>query len=50
MTSMTIDAADPAAQASNAAARLAELTGVRSHDMAVVLGSGWVPAADLCGG
>jgi len=49
MTTTTIDAADPAAQAAGAAARLAELTGVRRHDMAVVLGSGWVPAADAIG-
>ncbi len=37
----------PDAQAS--AARLAELTGVPRHDVAVVLGSGWRPAADLLG-
>jgi len=36
-----------AAQAS--AARLAELTGVPRHDVAVVLGSGWAPAADALG-
>jgi purine-nucleoside phosphorylase len=36
-----------AAQAS--AARLAELTGVARHDVAVVLGSGWAPAADALG-
>ncbi len=35
--------------ASAAAARLAELTGVASHDVAVVLGSGWAPAADRLG-
>jgi purine-nucleoside phosphorylase len=29
-----------------AAARLAELTGVPSHDVALVLGSGWLPAVD----
>jgi purine-nucleoside phosphorylase len=55
MTTTTIDAADPAGradpatQAADAAARLAELTGVRAHDVAVVLGSGWVPAADAIG-
>lgn len=32
-----------------AAARLAALTGVAAHDGAVVLGSGWVPAADAFG-
>jgi purine-nucleoside phosphorylase len=55
MTTTTIDAADaanpgdPAAKAADAAARLAELTGVGNHDVAVVLGSGWVPAADAIG-
>ncbi len=49
MTTTPTDAADPAAQAANAAARLAELTGVGNHDVAVVLGSGWVPAADAIG-
>ena len=33
-------------QARRAAARLAELTGRPRHDALVVLGSGWVPAAD----
>jgi purine-nucleoside phosphorylase len=33
----------------NAAAALAEATGVPRHDVAVVLGSGWRPAADLIG-
>jgi purine-nucleoside phosphorylase len=37
----------PDAQA--AAARLAELSGAGRHDIAVVLGSGWLPAADLLG-
>jgi purine-nucleoside phosphorylase len=32
-----------------AATRLADLTGVATHDVAVVLGSGWVPAADALG-
>ena len=32
-----------------AADRLRELTGVASHDVAVVLGSGWVPAVDALG-
>lgn len=35
--------------ADEAAAALAELTGVPRHDVAVVLGSGWVPAADALG-
>ncbi|WP_049575018.1 purine-nucleoside phosphorylase [Streptomyces sp. SBT349] len=32
-----------------AAARVRELTGVDSHDVALVMGSGWVPAADALG-
>lgn len=32
-----------------AAGRLAELTGVERHDVALVLGSGWLPAADMLG-
>ena len=36
---------DPAA----AAAALAEATGAPTHDVAVVLGSGWRPAAELLG-
>jgi purine-nucleoside phosphorylase len=39
---------DPAAAAA-AAAALAHATGVAAHDVAVVLGSGWRPAADLIG-
>ncbi|MFT4263489.1 MAG: purine-nucleoside phosphorylase [Nocardioides sp.] len=33
--------------AQDAAIRLAELTGVERHDVALVLGSGWLPAADM---
>jgi purine-nucleoside phosphorylase len=36
---------EPAAEARLAAAALAERTGVDGHDVAVVLGSGWAPAA-----
>jgi purine-nucleoside phosphorylase len=36
--------------AQEAAARLAELTGVDHHDVALVLGSGWLPAADALSG
>jgi purine-nucleoside phosphorylase len=43
------DAADPAALAEQAAAALAQSTGVARHDVAVVLGSGWVPAVDALG-
>ncbi|MGK2876936.1 MAG: purine-nucleoside phosphorylase [Nocardioides sp.] len=37
------------ALAAAAAERLAELTGVERHDVALVLGSGWLPAADMLG-
>jgi purine-nucleoside phosphorylase len=42
-------ATDPRALARQAAERLAELTGTARHDVALVLGSGWAPAADLLG-
>lgn len=35
--------------ARSAATKLAELTGVESHDIALVLGSGWLPAVDALG-
>ena len=41
--------ADPFAVAAEAAARIAELTGVERHDIALTLGSGWGSAADLIG-
>jgi len=40
---------DPAAAAARAAAELADLTGAPQHDLALVLGSGWLPAVDLLG-
>lgn len=40
---------DPSAAARAAAELLAGRTGVGSHDVAVVLGSGWVPAIDRLG-
>jgi purine-nucleoside phosphorylase len=40
---------DPLEVARTAAARLAELTGVERHDVALVLGSGWAPAGELLG-
>ena len=40
---------DPAGAAHEAAAELAKRTGVDSHDAAIVLGSGWVPAIDMLG-
>ncbi|MGW8378853.1 purine-nucleoside phosphorylase [Streptomyces sp. ODS28] len=42
-------AEDPYRSADAAAARLRELTGAESHDVALVMGSGWVPAADALG-
>jgi purine-nucleoside phosphorylase len=47
VTSFEDEAAAPAAEA--AATALAEATGVAHHDVALVLGSGWVPAADALG-
>src|SRR4051794_5452302 len=35
--------------AARAAEKLAELTGVEKHDVALVLGSGWLPAVDALG-
>ncbi len=43
------DDVSPKELAAHAAARLAELTGIEKHDVALVLGSGWAPAADLLG-
>lgn len=40
---------DPHRAADAAAARLRELTGAQSHDVALVMGSGWVPAAEALG-
>ena len=40
---------DPSTLARRAAETLAELTGVPRHDVALVLGSGWLPAADRLG-
>jgi len=40
---------EPFAEASAAAAVLAEATGVEHHDLALTLGSGWGAAADLIG-
>lgn len=41
--------ASPYDLAGHAAERLAELTGVERHDVALVLGSGWLPAVDTLG-
>ena len=40
---------DPHAAAAEAAAVLRERTGVESHDIALVMGSGWLPAVDALG-
>ncbi|WP_055587924.1 purine-nucleoside phosphorylase [Peterkaempfera griseoplana] len=45
----SVVATDPHAAARAAAARLRELTGAERHDVALVMGSGWVPAADALG-
>ena len=39
----------PAEAAAEAAHVLADLTGVRQHDVALVMGSGWLPAVDALG-
>ena len=41
--------ANPFEIADQAAAKIAELTGVQQHDIALTLGSGWAKAADLIG-
>lgn len=46
---MTIPQGAASASATAAAATLANLTGAERHDVAIVLGSGWVPAADRLG-
>jgi purine-nucleoside phosphorylase len=43
------DTSTPQQRAQEAAERLAELTGVDRHDVALVLGSGWLPAVDALG-
>jgi purine-nucleoside phosphorylase len=48
MTAPTVSP-DPYREARASAALLAELTGQPRHDVAVVLGSGWAPAADALG-
>ena len=52
-TGASLDLSDPATDpqdvAAAAAAAIAERTGVQRHDIALVLGSGWKPAADALG-
>jgi len=43
------DEPSPYDLAQQAAAHLADLTGVARHDVALVLGSGWLPAAEMLG-
>ena len=45
----TAPSPDPARLAAEAAAVFAERSGVAQHDVALVIGSGWGPAADLLG-
>lgn len=51
MTTLDADQTEDAApESARAAARaLAEASGTRQHDVAIVLGSGWAPAADALG-
>ena len=49
MTPAETPTADPGAIAADAARALAAGTGKDSHDVAIVLGSGWVPAIDVLG-
>jgi purine-nucleoside phosphorylase len=44
-----VEPSDPFDRAQSAARALAKATGVERHDVAVVLGSGWRPAADRLG-
>jgi purine-nucleoside phosphorylase len=46
---LEISTANPFEIAKQAAAKIAELTGVERHDIALTLGSGWAKAADLIG-
>jgi len=49
MTSTDFLYSDPLQAATVAAAEIASLTGVASHDVALVMGSGWVGAVDALG-
>jgi purine-nucleoside phosphorylase len=46
---LTTAPADPSVLARTAATEIARITGVAAHDIAIVLGSGWVLAADALG-
>ena len=43
------DAYSPMELAAQAAERIAELSGAKTHDIALVIGSGWLPAVDALG-
>ena len=45
----TVVTTTPAEAAADAARVLADLTGVPQHDVALVMGSGWLPAVDALG-
>ena len=49
MTNSELLYTDPLAAASAAAREIAERTGVAAHDVALVMGSGWVSAVDVLG-
>ncbi len=49
MTSTELLYSDPLAAAVQAAQEIAQRTGVASHDIALVMGSGWVTAVDALG-
>lgn len=49
MTSTDLLYSDPLQAATVAAAEIASLTGIASHDVALVMGSGWVGAVDALG-
>jgi purine-nucleoside phosphorylase len=49
VTTTSTSSPTPQTSASDAAARLRELTGVDRHDVALVMGSGWLPAVEALG-
>ena len=49
MTSSELLYQDPMAAAAQAASEIAARTGVAAHDVALVMGSGWVTACDALG-
>lgn len=49
MTSSELLYRDPLEAANHAAAEIAQRTGIHSHDIALVMGSGWVGAVDALG-